>query len=140
MATPYVGEIRLFAGNFAPEGWMFCQGQLLSISEYSVVFDLIGTTYGGDGINTFALPDLRGRVPVHMGTGPAPAGKAYTIGEQFGSDTPGAATPVPTGFTVERGLAATVTATANADNDASNHNRLGISFIFAVFGVFPSQN
>ena len=69
MAQPYVGEIRMFAGNFAPAGWEFCQGQLLPISENETLFQLIGTTYGGDGQSTFALPDLRGRLPVHMGNG-----------------------------------------------------------------------
>lgn len=70
MAQPYVGEIRMFAGNFAPAGWMFCEGQLLPISENETLFQLIGTTYGGDGQSTFALPDLRGRLPIHMGQGP----------------------------------------------------------------------
>jgi microcystin-dependent protein len=69
MAQPYVGEIRLFAGNFAPLGWMSCEGQLMPISEYETLFQLIGTTYGGDGQSTFALPDLRGRVPMHVGSG-----------------------------------------------------------------------
>jgi microcystin-dependent protein len=69
MAQPYVGEIRMFAGNFAPAGWMFCEGQLLPISENETLFNLIGTTYGGDGQSTFALPDLRGRLPMHFGTG-----------------------------------------------------------------------
>lgn len=69
MAQPYVGEIRMFAGNFAPAGWMFCQGQLLPISENETLFQLIGTTYGGDGQSTFALPDLRGRLPLHQGNG-----------------------------------------------------------------------
>lgn len=69
MAQPYVGEIRMFAGNFAPAGWMFCEGQLLPISENETLFNLIGTTYGGDGQSTFALPDLRGRVPIHQGNG-----------------------------------------------------------------------
>ena len=69
MAQPYVGEIRMFAGNFAPAGWMFCEGQLLPISENETLFQLIGTTYGGDGQATFALPDLRGRIPVHQGNG-----------------------------------------------------------------------
>jgi microcystin-dependent protein len=69
MAQPYVGEIRMFAGNFAPAGWMFCEGQLLPISENETLFQLIGTTYGGDGQQTFALPDLRGRLPLHMGAG-----------------------------------------------------------------------
>jgi microcystin-dependent protein len=69
MAQPYVGEIRMFGGNFAPAGWMFCEGQLLPISENETLFNLIGTTYGGDGQSTFALPDLRGRLPIHMGNG-----------------------------------------------------------------------
>lgn len=69
MAQPYVGEIRMFAGNFAPAGWMLCEGQLLPISENETLFQLIGTIYGGDGSNTFALPDLRGRIPIHMGNG-----------------------------------------------------------------------
>lgn len=69
MAQPYVGEVRMFAGNFAPAGWMFCEGQLLPISENETLFQLIGTTYGGDGQSTFALPDLRGRVPIHQGNG-----------------------------------------------------------------------
>jgi microcystin-dependent protein len=69
MAQPYVGEIRMFAGNFAPAGWNFCDGSLLPISENETLFQLIGTTYGGDGQNTFALPDLRGRIPIHQGNG-----------------------------------------------------------------------
>jgi microcystin-dependent protein len=69
MGQPYVGEIRMFGGNFAPAGWEFCQGQLLPISENETLFQLIGTTYGGDGQSTFALPDLRGRIPIHQGNG-----------------------------------------------------------------------
>ena len=82
-AQPLVGNIILFAGNFAPVGWFVCEGQLLPISEYETLFNLIGTTYGGDGQETFALPDLRGRVPVHMGTG---AGNTYIIGEKGGTE------------------------------------------------------
>ena len=82
MAQPYVGEIRMFAGNFAPAGWMFCQGQLLPISENETLFQLIGTTYGGDGQSTFALPDLRGRVPIHNGQGPGLS--SYQLGESGG--------------------------------------------------------
>ena len=67
MSQPFVGEIRMFGGNFAPAGWMFCEGQLLPISENETLFNLIGTTYGGDGQSTFALPDLRGRLPIHQG-------------------------------------------------------------------------
>ncbi len=69
MAQPYVGEIRMFGGNFAPAGWMFCEGQQLPISENETLFQLIGTTYGGDGQETFNLPDLRGRLPIHQGNG-----------------------------------------------------------------------
>lgn len=84
MAQPYLGEIRMFAGNFAPTGWMFCEGQLVSISEYETLFTLIGTTYGGDGQETFALPDLRGSVPIHMGTGSS--GNNFVIGQRLGSE------------------------------------------------------
>ena len=79
MAQPYVGEIRMFGGNFAPAGWMFCSGQLLPISEYQTLFQLIGTTYGGDGQVTFGLPDLRGRVPIHQGNG-------FTLSETGGAE------------------------------------------------------
>src|SRR5437868_9375366 len=80
MAQPYVGEIRMFAGNFAPAGWMFCEGQLLPISENETLFNLIGTTYGGDGQSTFALPDLRGRIPLHFGQG-------FTLAETGGVES-----------------------------------------------------
>jgi microcystin-dependent protein len=84
MAQPYVGEIRMFAGNFAPNGWMFCEGQQLPISENEVLFQLIGTTYGGDGEETFNLPNLASRIPIHMGTGPD--GTTYQIGEMAGTE------------------------------------------------------
>lgn len=80
---PYVGELRIFAGTFAPAGWSFCEGQLLPISENETLFNLIGTTYGGDGEETFALPDLRGRIPLHMGQGPGIA-NTYQIAEKAG--------------------------------------------------------
>lgn len=86
MGQPYVGEIRMFAGNFAPAGWMTCDGQTLAISEYDTLFNLIGTTYGGDGQNTFQLPNLAGRAPVHMGTS-AQTGTTYTIGQMAGTPT-----------------------------------------------------
>jgi microcystin-dependent protein len=70
MCEPFIGQIAMFAGNFAPRGWAFCDGQLLRIAEHTALFALIGTTYGGDGRTTFALPDLRGRVPIHPGDGP----------------------------------------------------------------------
>jgi microcystin-dependent protein len=70
MADPFVGEIRLFGGNFPPNGWWFCDGSTFAISEYETLFELIGTTYGGDGQSTFCVPDLRGRVPMHQGQSP----------------------------------------------------------------------
>jgi microcystin-dependent protein len=79
MAQPYVGEIRMFAGNFNPSGWAFCDGSLLPISEFETLFNLIGTTYGGDGQSTFALPDLRGRIPLHQGNG-------FTMAETGGAE------------------------------------------------------
>jgi len=81
----YLGEIRMFGGNFAPLGWAFCNGQLLSISENDALYSLIGTTYGGDGSSTFGVPDLRGRTPVHNGTGPGLP--AMVLGQVAGSET-----------------------------------------------------
>ena len=83
MGSPYVGEIRMFAGNFAPAGWMFCQGQTLAIADNETLFNLIGTTYGGDGQTTFNLPDLQSRVPIHMGTG---GGQSFVIGQSGGEE------------------------------------------------------
>jgi microcystin-dependent protein len=70
MSEPFVGEIRMFAGNFAPRGWAFCDGQLLAVSQNDALFSLFGTIYGGDGRTTFSLPDMRGRIPIHQGAGP----------------------------------------------------------------------
>src|SRR5687767_580816 len=82
--APFVGEIRMFAGNFPPNGWMFCEGQTMPIAENEVLFQLIGTTYGGDGESTFNLPNLASRVPIHMGTGPD--GTTYQMGEMAGTE------------------------------------------------------
>lgn len=80
MSSPYIGEIRMFGGNFAPVGWLFCQGQILAISDYDALFNLIGTTYGGDGQSTFALPNLQSRFPVHQGSG-------YVLGQTGGTES-----------------------------------------------------
>ncbi len=85
MSNPFVGEIRMFGGNFAPAGWMFCEGQLLPISENDTLFNLIGTTYGGDGQETFQLPDLQGRLPIHAGS--AKSGTTYVLGEKAGTES-----------------------------------------------------
>ncbi len=79
MADPYVGEIRMWGGNYAPAGWAFCNGALLQISEYEVLFDVIGTTYGGDGQSNFALPNVQGRLPLHVGGG-------FALGQTGGSE------------------------------------------------------
>ncbi|MDQ6777385.1 MAG: tail fiber protein, partial [Actinomycetota bacterium] len=85
MSEPFLGEVRTFGFNFAPRGWAFCNGQLLPISQNTALFSLLGTQYGGDGIQTFALPDLRGRVGIHQGSGPGLS--PYAIGQTGGTET-----------------------------------------------------
>ena len=85
MSTPFIAQITMFGGNFAPRGWAFCDGQLLPISSYSALFSILGTTYGGDGRTTFALPDLRGRVAIHPGAGPGLS--TYRLGQKGGAET-----------------------------------------------------
>jgi microcystin-dependent protein len=84
MAEPFIGEIRMFGGNFAPRGWAFCNGQILSIAQYTALFSILGTTYGGNGTSTFALPNMQSRVPLHWGQGPGLS--LYDIGEMTGSE------------------------------------------------------
>lgn len=84
MSEPFVGEIRMFAGNFAPRGWAFCDGQLLAVSQNDALFSLLGTIYGGDGRTTFGLPDLRGRIPIHAGQGPGLS--ARRLGAKAGAE------------------------------------------------------
>lgn len=84
MSDPFVGEIRMFAGNFAPQGWAFCHGQLVAVEDNDALFSLLGTIYGGDGRSTFGLPDLRGRIPVHAGDGPGLS--PVRIGERGGAE------------------------------------------------------
>jgi microcystin-dependent protein len=165
MAQPYVGEIRMFAGNFAPAGWMFCEGQLLPISENETLFQLIGTTYGGDGQSTFALPDLRGRVPIHQGNGfilaetggaeqitlavnqiPAHSHPLLATGD-IGND-PNPASNVQSESSVASLYQSGAPATAMAAQSVSSvggsqpHTNfqpyLCIDFIISLFGIFPS--
>lgn len=86
MSNPYIGEIRMFGASFAPAGWALCQGQLMPISQNDALFTLIGTTYGGDGQETFGMPDLQGRVPIHAGQGPG-LSQNYQLGEKFGVES-----------------------------------------------------
>jgi len=168
MVQPYIGEIRMFAGNFAPAGWAFCAGQLIPISENDTMFNLIGTTYGGDGQSTFALPDLRGRVPLHVGGSYvlAETGGAETVtlttqqipshNHLLNATTSGAsASPsnaimaVPTGqvqgmMTYAAGPANVPMHPSSIQNDGGSqpHDNmqpyLCVSFIIALYGVYPS--
>lgn len=167
MSQPFVGEIRMFAGNFAPVGWAFCNGALMPISENETLFNLIGTTYGGDGQNTFALPDLRSRVPVHVGPGFALAqsGGAETVTLTVSqipahSHVPQASTNPGDGAPPTNNVWANQTALNNYLNIAPSVNMnagalgssggsqphdnmipfLVINFILSLFGVFPSQS
>lgn len=165
MAQPYVGEIRMFAGNFAPVGWMFCEGQLLPISENETLFQLIGTTYGGDGQSTFALPDLRGRLPLHQGNGfiLAETGGAEEITLTLGQ-IPAHSHVLLASTSVANQTAPTSNAMAQATSadlyveDTANVNLapnaigpvggsqphanlqpyLCLNFIISLFGIFPS--
>ena len=168
MGTPYVGEIRMFAGNFAPAGWMFCEGQLLPISENETLFQLIGTTYGGDGQSTFALPDLRGRIPIHMGNGfilaetggveeitltvsqiPAHshaflatannAGSANAPGNVLAQNTTYEPYISPSSFPANTPLvASTVGPTGGSQPHTNFQPYLCVDFIISLFGIFPS--
>ena len=169
MSDQYVGEIRMFSGTYAPIGWLLCNGQLLNISQYEALYTLIGTTYGGDGRSTFAVPDLRGRVPIHMGSG-------YTLGQMAGTEKvtlTASQMPAHTHIPNASNVAATSISPANAfwaTSSASNvapysttapnttmnpamissvggnqsHDNimpfLTVSFIIATEGVFPSQS
>jgi microcystin-dependent protein len=165
MSDPFVGEIRMFGGNYAPAGWMFCAGQVLSISEYDMLFSLIGTTYGGDGQATFALPDLRGRQPWHQGSTPigSMAG-AETVtltvdqipshthllaasGTQATSATPSRTVPAPwadgqySAGPSDSTLATTaVGATGSTQPHENRPPYLAVNFIISLYGIYPSQN
>jgi microcystin-dependent protein len=169
MGNPFIGEIRMFGGNFAPAGWALCQGQLMAIAQNDTLFNLIGTTYGGDGQTTFALPDLRSRIPVHVGP-------SFALGQSGGTETVTLTTsqipahthtatcyPVagnsadPTGKRWASSadtsinpyaLPAAADSTMNPgaiglDGGSQPHDNmipfLGLNFIISLFGIFPSQ-
>ncbi len=167
MADPYIGEIRIFAGNFAPSSWTFCDGQLLPISQNTALFSIVGTTYGGDGETTFGLPDLRDRAPMHAGTGPGLSPRS--LGSRGGAETATAAQMPSHSHTLQGVDADAQTtdptnnrlATSNEDNyDDQNvpnvpmsslatgsfaeqaHDNmqpyLTLNFIIALNGIFPS--
>ena len=169
MGQPFIGEIRMAGFNFAPVGWQFCDGQLLAITEYEALFNLIGTTYGGDGMLTFGLPNLQGRIPIHQGNG---GGGEYVMGQAAGAETvtlsvnqipahnhtlnaqSGAGTqPSPSNgvwaasslnqFSGSAGtgqMAASSIASAGGGQPHDNMPPfLVVNFIIALFGIFPSQ-
>lgn len=165
MAQPYVGEIRMFAGNFAPAGWMFCEGQLLPISENETLFQLIGTTYGGDGQSTFALPDLRGRIPIHQGNGfilaetggaeeitltvsQIPAHSHPFLAASLGGDQINPSNNLPANsFNITPYInsspdgnmsAAAIASTGGSQPHTNFQPYLCIDFIISLFGIFPS--
>jgi microcystin-dependent protein len=166
MAQPYIGEIRMFAGNFAPAGWAFCEGQLMPISENDTMFQLIGTTYGGDGQETFALPDLRGRIPLHQGGGSvlaetggveevtlslnqiplhkhaclASAGSASDSNPQGKVPGQSAAADLYITDVVGTTLSSNAIAAAGGSQPHSNlQPYLCVNFIISLFGLFPTQ-
>ena len=166
MGTPYVGEIRMFAGNFAPAGWMLCQGQLLPISENETLFNLIGTTYGGDGQSTFALPNLASRVPIHQGQGfilaqtggsesvtltpqqiPAHSHVPMAFSGTGSQDSPAngvwaSSSPSTQYSSTAPSLAMANNALGNSGGAQPHDNMvpfLAINFIISLFGIFPSQ-
>jgi microcystin-dependent protein len=168
MAEPFVGEIRMFGGNFAPVDWALCNGQLMAISQNEALYTLIGTTYGGDGVQTFGLPDLQGRIPIHQGPG-------FIMGQKSGEETvtlniqqipthshapqantsatgndptnsvvAGVATAPPSWFATgapSLNLASNFLGTTGGSQPHDNMMPyLVVNFIIALFGVFPSQN
>lgn len=167
---PFIAQIMLFGGNFAPRGWAFCDGQLLPISSHSALFSLIGTTYGGDGRTTFALPDLRGRVPMHAGSGPGLTPRQ--IGQRVGHETVSlvetqmpshshalnvanvdADNSRPSGDMLGKSAIYTATATPTATLNAGSISPAGtgaahenmqptlcINYIIALEGIFPSRS
>ena len=164
---PFLGQILLFAGNFAPRGWALCEGQLLAINQYQALYSILGTTYGGDGRTSFGLPDLRGRSPVSQGDGPGLSN--YTLGQKGGSETNtiriqempshnhvvGVPTSTGAGGESEGFLAAAniyaedtnatyagVTVTPNGGGQSVNNVQpfLAINYIVCLQGTFPSRN
>jgi microcystin-dependent protein len=166
MSQPYIGEIRMFAGNFAPAGWAFCDGSLLAIPENDALFNLIGTTYGGDGQSTFALPDLRSRVPIHQGSGfiLAQTGgeeqvtltvnqiPAHTHVPQANSATGAQTSPAGNVWASSANFpyspntpsAAMDPAAVGSSGGSQPHDNMApfvvVSFIISLFGIFPSQS
>ncbi len=168
MSEPFIAEIRIFAGNFAPRGWTFCDGQLLPIAQFTAVFALVGTIYGGDGRTSFGVPDMKGRVPVHWGTGPGlsriqlgqksgaathtlTSGQMLSHGHATVASSAAATTGTPTESTLPAateapnyGPASDLEPMADAAGGGQAHPNeqpyLVLNFIFALEGLFPSRS
>jgi len=164
MSDPFIGEIKMISWNFAPKGWAFCNGQLLPINQNQALFSLLGTMYGGDGRTTFALPDLRGRSPVHMGSGLTQGEKggetahtlimsemcAHTHVAQASSGAPTQGTPannvwaaLPGSYSASPNATMNQTSDAPAGGSQPHENMqpyLVINFIIALIGIYPSRN
>lgn len=169
MSEPFIGQIVMFAGNFAPRSWAFCSGQILSIAQNTALFAILGTTYGGNGQTTFALPDLRGRVPMHFGQGPGLSNR--NLGEMGGQETvtllqtqmpqhshqvaassedattgkPGAAVPAAGGAYAATSDGTTMSPSMiGPAGGGQPHGNIQpytvVNFIIALLGVFPSRN
>jgi microcystin-dependent protein len=167
VSEPFIGSIILFAGNFAPRGWAFCNGQILSIAQNTALFSLLGTTYGGNGQTTFALPDLRGRAAIHAGQGPGLA--AYDLGQNGGTETvtlsaaqmpahthpqpatngqqttnrPNNALPARGGAYANESDGSALHPPASAGGGQPHDNRspyLTLNYIIALEGIYPSRN
>ena len=165
MGQPFIGEIRMFASSFAPAGWAFCDGALMPISENDALFNLIGTTYGGDGVTNFALPNLRGRAPIHFGNahtlGEAAGAESVTITAQtmpqhlhlMGATTDNGDIDIPTGanlasfnngYRQPTNLVAISPSSSTSVGGSQPHTNmqpyLTLNFIIALQGIFPSRN
>jgi microcystin-dependent protein len=165
VSNPFVGEIRMFGGNFAPAGWAFCNGALMAIADNDTLFNLIGTTYGGDGVSTFALPNLQSRIPLHVGpnhalaqsggvesvtltvqqlpahTHPVSASSAATIQDPAGAYPAGGSVKMFSTQAPDQTLnAAQVTPVGGSQPHSNIPPVLAVNFIISLFGIFPSQN
>lgn len=132
MSEPFVGEIRMVGFNFAPRGWATCDGQLMPIAQNTSLFSLLGTTYGGDGRTTFALPDLRGRVPMHAGTGPGLSRRS--LGDKGGTEL---------ATLVERPREEKLALTELREEGFAENNTqpyLVVNFVIALVGLYPPRD
>lgn len=169
MSEPFIGEVKIFSGDFAPRFWAFCDGQLLPIQQNQALFSLLGTTYGGNGTTNFALPNLRERAPMHFGTGPGLSARqlgesggeaavtlqasqipshnhtlrgaaAASTGTPSNSVVPGAGPKVYRSATNLTPMSASLTATGGGQAHENRQPYLGLTFIIALQGIFPSRN